>query len=211
MGKGLFIVLDGIDGCGKSSQATALAEWIFATYKKVPTVILTREPTQSKFGKELRERLAQSSDDPSAQKERILELFVLDREDHVDNVIAPMLEQGCVVVCDRYKHSTIAYQTAQGVLSSHVIKENHGFPIPDLTLLFNVPVEVSIARMEKEGRKLDKFEKASFLEKVKNEYAQLPQKFTGEKIVFINGNQEKEKVHADVVNQVKPLVEQFLK
>ncbi|MDP2666132.1 MAG: dTMP kinase [Candidatus Diapherotrites archaeon] len=211
MGKGLFIVLDGIDGSGKTVQAGKLAEWVFNHYKPVFTIVLTKEYTGSKFGKEIHERLFKTADDSSTQKERMLELFVLDREDHVDHIIAPMLEQGALIICDRYKYATIAYQTAQGVLSSHAIKENEGFPIPDLVLIFNIPVEESVSRMEKAGKPLAKFEKRAFLERVKNEFAQLPQKLPKENIVFINANQTIESVHRDVVAQVKPFIENMVK
>ena len=212
VGKGLFIVADGIDGCGKSSQALKLADWIFSNYKKIDTIVLTHEPTHSKFGLEIASRLSRSSKDESAtSKERLLELFVLDREQHVNDIIAPALEKKCVVICERYKYSTIAYQSAQGVPIAHAIEENGGFPVPDIAFIFNASVENCVSRLEKSGKMLDKFEKSSFLEKVKEQYLKLPALLSKEKIQIINANKSIEMVHDDVIKAIRPLVEEMVK
>jgi dTMP kinase len=208
--KGLFIVTEGIDGSGKTTQASLLAQWIFGEYKKVNTLVLTHEPSNTKYTKEIYERL-HSGDPKQTPKDRMLELYVLDREEHVNAIIAPSLAKGMFVICDRYKYSTIAYQSAQGILTSHAISENAGFPIPDLTLFFNVNPETTVERMQKAGKKMDGFEKKEFLEKVKAQYLKLPQLLPNEKILVINANQSVESVHADVCKAVKPLIEQWLK
>ncbi len=210
--KGLFIALEGIDGCGKTTQAAKLVEWIFSSFKQVDALVLTREPSQSKFTKEIHQRLSvKNTDAGSNTKERMLELFVLDRNEHVNKIITPNLNQKAMVICDRYKYSTIAYQSSQGVPLAHVIDENDVFPIPDLTLIFNANVDNCIARMEKSGKEMDKFEKSSFLEKVKGQYLKLPELLPKEKFHVINANQSVEQIHADVVKVVKPLVELMLK
>lgn len=210
--KGLFIALEGIGGCGKTTQAGKLVEWLFSTYKPMDSIVLTREPSQSKFTHEIYQRLNTSTSDPGSNtKERLLELFVLDREEHVNKIINPNLSQKAVVICDRYKYSTIAYQSAQGVPIAHVIDENDSFPIPDLTIIFNANVESCISRLEKSGKKMDAFENASFLEKVRGQYIKLPSLLSREKFHVINANQSIDLVHADVVKAVKPLVELMLK
>lgn len=210
--KGLFIVTEGIDGCGKTTQANLLSNWIFSYTKKIDAVVTTREPSNTKFSKEIYERIAaQNKDSSSMAKDRMLELFVLDREEHVNNVVAPALSKGHVVVCDRYKYSNIAYQSTQGVLTSHVIAENAGFPIPDLVLFFNLSPEKCVERMEKSGKTMDKFEKLEFLEKVKAQFVKLPQLLPNEKFITINANQSIDAVHADAVKAVKPLVDAWLK
>lgn len=210
--KGLFIALEGIDGCGKSTQASKLVEWIFSNYKQVDSIVLTREPSQSKFTREIYERLsAKNVDEGSNTKERMLELFVLDREEHVNRIIAPNLNQKAVVICDRYKYSTIAYQSAQGIPLAHAIDENDSFPIPDITLIFNVNVETCIARMQQSGKEMDKFEKTSFLEKVREQYIKLPSLLTRENFHVINANQSIEQIYTDVVKAVKPYIEMMLK
>ncbi|MEK6970919.1 MAG: dTMP kinase [archaeon] len=208
--KGLFIVTEGIDGSGKTTQAGLLAEWVFNSHKGVNTILLTHEPSDTKYTKEIYQRL-HSGDPHQTPKERMLELYVLDREEHVNEVIAPALAKGQFVICDRYKYSTIAYQSAQGILTSHAISENAGFPIPDLVLFFNVNPEASVERMKKLGKPVDVFEKIGFLEKVKSQYLKLPQLLPNEKIHSINANQSIELVHEDVKKAVKPLIEQWLK
>lgn len=210
--KGLLIAMEGIDGCGKSTQSLNLAETLFSQYKKIDSILLTHEPTHSKFGLEISQRLSESNRDPSSNaKDRMLELYVLDREHHVDTMIAPALAQKAVVICDRYKYSTIAYQSAQGVPIAHAMEENAGFPIPDVTFLFNVSVENAVARLQKSGKQLDKFEKGPFLEKVKEQYLKLPALLPKEKIVVINANASVEQIREDVVRAVKPLLEEILK
>ncbi len=210
--KGLFIAFEGIDGCGKTTQASKLVDWIFSNYKKVDSIVLTREPSQSKFTQEIHTRLSlANADDGSNTKERMLELFVLDREEHVNKIITPNLSQKAIVICDRYKYSTIAYQSAQGIPIAHVIDENDSFPIPDLTLIFNASVENCVSRMEKSGKELDKFEKSAFLEKVRGQYVKLPSLLPKENFHVINANQSLDQIHADVVKVVKPLVELMLK
>ncbi len=210
MATGLFIVLEGIDGSGKTVQALKLSEWVFSNYKGVDSVLLTREPTHSKFGMELRQRLP-STDNPESSKERFQELFTLDREEHVDSIIAPALEKKSIVIGDRYKYSTIAYQSAQGVSTQRIIDDNAGFPIPAITLILNLPVDVGLARTQQRGKPLEIFEKKDFLEKVKALYAKMPQLLPKEKITLINANQSVEHVHADVVNAVKPMLDAALK
>ncbi|MEK6902977.1 MAG: dTMP kinase [archaeon] len=210
--KGLFIAFEGIDGSGKTVQVHKLTEWIFAHYRRVDTIVVTHEPTDSKFTKEIHERASlKNTDDRSMPKERLLELFVLDRSEHVDNIIIPNLEKKAVVLCDRYKYSTIAYQSAQGVPIAHAISENEEFPTPDLTFIFNVSAEKAVERLQKQGKELDKFIKIPFLEKVKEQYLKLPGLLPKEKIQIINANQTIEQIHDDVKRAVKPLLDEIVK
>ncbi|MFH0970760.1 MAG: dTMP kinase [Candidatus Diapherotrites archaeon] len=210
--KGIFIVVEGIDGSGKTTQAQLLTNWIFSNYKTIDTVVLTREPSNTRFTKEIHERLSQKNKETiSMLKDRMLELYVLDREEHVDTLIAPLLSQKHVVVCDRYKYSTIAYQSSQGILTSHAIRVNAGFPIPDIVLFFNASPESCVERMEKSGKIMDKFEKKEFLEKVKSQYLQLPHLLPNENILIIDANRPIAEIHADVIKAVKIILDDFVK
>ncbi len=207
--KGLFIVCEGIDGCGKTTQAQLLVNWIFSNYKVVDSILLTREPTKSKYGLELSQRLREMKSFEE-NKERLLELFVLDREQHVDNQIIPLLEQKAIIICDRYKYSTIAYQAAQGIPVARTIDDNAGFPIPDLVLIFNASVDNCVKRTHgKQG--MDTFEKKDFLERVKANYATLPKLLPKEKFHIINANASIEQVHQDVLKEIKPLLDSISK
>ena len=104
MNKGLLIVFEGIDGTGKSTQLSLLAEYL---REKGFAVIETREPTDGQFGQQIR---ALYTNRNCVSPEQELELFLADRREHVQNVLAPALQEGKIVLCDRYFLSTAAYQ-----------------------------------------------------------------------------------------------------
>jgi dTMP kinase len=159
-GKGLFLTLEGIDGSGKTLQAGLLVEWLEG---EGIDVVATREPTDGTWGRRYR---SWARGDSEATPEEVLDFFLRDRSEHVEQVIAPALEQGAVVVCDRYTHSTLAYQAAQGI-DRDELRERHralGLPEPDLALWIRVPVEVGIDRIRDEAG--ERFERAAFLERV---------------------------------------------
>jgi dTMP kinase len=164
---GFFVVLEGIDGSGKTLQSQRLAEALRA---RGESVILTREPTDGPFGRRYRE-WARGAREASA--EDVLELFLADRREHVAGQIAPALAAGGIVVCDRYVASTCAYQAAAGIdrekLRALLAAER--VPDPDLTLWLRLPVVQALARLARDVR--ERFERAEFLERVDAEYARL--------------------------------------
>ena len=208
--KGLFIVCEGMEGTGKTTQSIKLAQWLFDYSKSVDTVVLTREYTNSRFAQEIRRRLKEMHD-VQESKERLMELYVLDREYHVDNVIIPNLSRNAIVVSDRYKHSTICYQGAQGVPLSRLVDENNGFPVPDVTLVFNASVDTVMQRLHTRQDTEQIFEHKEFLEKVKANYMQLPQLLPKENIVYINANQPIDAMHQDTIKVIKPLVDKIIR
>jgi dTMP kinase len=107
---GLFIVLEGIDGCGKSTQVELLAKRLSRRGKKVVTL---SEPTAGRWGQKIREA-ARHKDSLSPAEE--LELFIKDRKEDIKNNIKPALESGQIVILDRYFYSTLAYQGARAWL-----------------------------------------------------------------------------------------------
>ncbi len=164
---GLFVVLEGIDGAGKSEQARRLAAWL---RERGERVVETREPTNGVWGQRYR---AWARGDVQAEPEEVLRFFVEDRCEHVARVIGPALEEGAIVVCDRYLASTLAYQAAQGLERDHVAKrmERERFPQPDLALWLRLPVAQALERLGPTAH--ERFERAAFLERVDAEYAQL--------------------------------------
>lgn len=206
--KGLFVVVEGIDGCGKTTQAVKLLEWIFQNYKSADNIILTREQTRSKYGIEI-SRLLREMKNVEEDREKLLKLFVLDRQHHVEKVISRMYAENVIILCDRYKYSTIAYQGAQGISVTRLVSDNLPFPVPDLVLIFDVSIENSLLRTGARGQ-TDLFDKKKeFLEKVREGYVKMPATFPNENIQFINANQSIEKIHEDVVRVVKPLIEKI--
>lgn len=165
-----FITLEGIDGAGKSTHIPAILE-ILRT--RGVEVVSTREPGGTALGEHLRDLLLHEA--MHAETETLL-MFAARRE-HIANVIAPALARGAYVVSDRFTDATYAYQSgAKGVLASKIelleqwVQEDLQ---PDMTLLFDVPVEVSIERLSS-ARTPDKFEResAGFFRRIRNAYLQ---------------------------------------
>ncbi len=169
---GCFITLEGIDGAGKSTHAPWLADQIAGAGHGI---VLTREPGGTPLGEALRSLLLRES--MSHDSEALL-MFAARRE-HLEAVIRPALARGDWVLCDRFTDATFAYQGGGHGVPFERIRELerwiHGDCQPDLTFLFDVPTNVSRARLDKAhaaGRTLDKFEReaGAFFERVRNAY-----------------------------------------
>ena len=163
-----FITLEGMDGAGKSTHIPTIIEILQARGREV---VSTREPGGTVLGERLRELLLHEA--MHAETETLL-MFAARRE-HIANVIAPALKRGAYVLSDRFTDATYAYQSgAKGVSANKVeILEQWVQEAlqPDVTLLFDVPVEVSIARLAG-ARSPDKFEResADFFTRIRNAY-----------------------------------------
>lgn len=190
MTTGKFIVLEGIDGSGTTTQAVALAQYLFQKDKQ-NIVLLTREPTKlSPYGQKLRRQLSGEllpDEQPLTSPEEWAGLFIDDRRWHVSQCIHPMLREGIQVVSDRYKLSTIAYQSAQGLDMDGLIQRHEGLVVPDLTLLIDVPVEVAMERLRKDRSGREYFEKKDLQERIRNNYLLAVRKLDSERIRIING------------------------
>ena len=163
---GVLVNLEGIDGCGKSTQSKLLLEKLEGEGEKV---IILKEPTKRPHGQKLWDMLHGKR---KATNEEILELFVLDRKQHVEDKIEPALDSGAVVLMDRYYYSSMAYQVAGGI-DVEEIREKHEFaPKPDVVLIFDLPVSVALERV-KGHSDADEFEKEEHLEKVREAYLDL--------------------------------------
>lgn len=159
--KGFFIVIEGIDGTGKTSQVRLLAAFLKG---QGHSVLATREPSDGPHGREIR-RLFTSRQRLSLEDE--LELFLRDRRQHVDEEIEPALAVGKVVICDRYYHSTAAYQGAAGLDPAEILRRNRFAPTPDLVLHLVLDPELALRRIrELRGEKPNDFEQEDQLRKV---------------------------------------------
>ena len=157
MSQGLFIVIEGIDGTGKSTQSKRLAEWFRSRGREV---VLSREPTDGPWGKKLRE--SATTGRLSAEEE--LECFLNDRREHVEMSIKPALAEGNVVILDRYYFSTMAYQGARGFDPSEIRRRNEAFaPQPDLLLILDLSVESAHGRIGARGDTANEFEQRDTL------------------------------------------------
>jgi dTMP kinase len=165
--RGKFLVLEGIDGSGKSEQCRRLCAWLEARGHRV---VSTREPTDGVHGRRYRDWARGGFE---ATPDEVLGFFLEDRREHLRSVVLPALERGEMVVCDRYKDSSLAYQAAQGIDGARLraLFDAPEFLRPDLVLWLRVPVAVALGRLGQ--REAERFERAEFLEKVEAEYARL--------------------------------------
>ena len=167
--RGKFITFEGIDGAGKSSHVEWLAERL---RQKGMTVHVTREPGGTELGEKLRELLLNMSMD--LETETLL-MFAARRE-HLARLIEPALANGDWVICDRFSDATYAYQGGGRGLERHKLQQLeqwvHGRLQPDLTLLFDLPLDVARERIALASRVLDRFEqeRADFHERVRQAY-----------------------------------------
>ena len=191
--RGKFITLEGMDGAGKS---THIPNIIAALKTRGVEVVSTREPGGTRLGEQLRALLLHDAMHPETET---LLMFAARRE-HIANVIEPALKRGAYVLSDRFTDATYAYQCgAKGVASTKIKqleKWVQGNLQPDMTLLFDVPVEISIKRLSS-AREPDKFERedAKFFEKLRQAYLTRA-KENPTRIRVIDANQTLDKVKA---------------
>lgn len=169
MKRGRFITLEGVDGAGKSTHVAWIAEQLRA---RGHAVLVTREPGGTPLAEKLRALIL--SEPMDALTETLL-LFAA-RDDHVRAVIEPALAAGTWVLCDRFTDATFAYQGGgKGVpaaLIAHLAQVSHNGLMPDLTLVFDCPYEVSRERLGRTGRAPDRFEREdhAFFDRVRQSY-----------------------------------------
>ena len=201
--KGFLVAFEGIDGAGKTTQARLLYEYLL---KKGLEVVLTKEPTDSMYGRRIR-KLAQKDRFSMAPSDEY-QLFINDRKIHVENLIKPALEAKKIVILDRYYFSNIAYQGALGLDPQRIKEENESFaPIPEIVFLLRVEPRIGIRRIEKSRKqKPNLFEKEEELAKVATVFASLKEDY----VVRIEGAPPIETIHKTVVNVINDVVDHYL-
>jgi dTMP kinase len=160
---GFFIVFEGPDGAGTTTQAAPLINWIKGA-NKYHDVLDTHEPWKSVA---INEVLTQDSD-PNAQKDLMTRLFTEMRQDHTVRLISPSLANGIIVLSDRYTMSTCAYQQAQGEGLPKIVGMHRArnILVPNITYLIDAPVDVCMARIGHREGDREKFEQQEFLEEL---------------------------------------------
>ncbi len=192
---GKFIVIEGLDGSGQTTQVKLLGNFFI---EKGYEVVLTKEPTlASSAGKEIRDALDKKVE---AEPLKLQELFTLDRKEHLERLIEPALKEGKIVISDRYFFSTFAFGAADGLDLEWLIGLNNDFLLPDLTFILQVSPEVCVRRIEKRGQGIKLFEKKEKLEKVWQTYKILPNRF--ENVYIVNGESSIE----EVFNAIKTII-----
>lgn len=189
--KGKFIVFEGLDGSGQSTQAGLLKDFLL---EKGNEVVLTKEPTlDSESGRKIRKVLDKELDISSKE---LQELFAQDRKEHLENTIIPALKQGKIVISDRYFFSSFAYGAANGLDLEWLIQINNLFLLPNITFLLEVKPETCIERIEGRGLEKTLFEKKEKLEKTWETYKILPGRF--ENVYLINGERSIDEVFKEI-------------
>ena len=162
MHKGYFITLEGIDGCGKSTAAKLLAEYLRAAGHEV---ILTFEPGAGRLGSKLRHMLLTDSNCRLEARAEAL-LFAADRAAHVKEIIAPALAEGHIVLCDRYTDSTLAYQGGGRGLPEAFLRSLNDFACfgiePDSTFFLRLPLPLARQRQGKSHDRLEREDEEFF-------------------------------------------------
>jgi dTMP kinase len=201
--KGKFITFEGVDGAGKSTHIDEVIS--FLESQKI-AVKRTREPGGTQLGEKLRELLLHDEMDPETET---LLMFAARRQ-HIAEVIKPALDEGVFVVSDRFTDATYAYQYGGKQVAYSKIQALEAWVHPDLkadlTLLFDLPVEISIDRLKK-NRTPDKFEKESeaFFNRLRNVYLDLARQHPN-RYRIINANQPIETVSHDVIEAIKTIL-----
>lgn len=203
--EGKFITLEGIEGSGKSTNLGVIKQILD---ENQINYIVTREPGGGPLGSNLREILLDKSNTISPSVEMLL--MMADRKDHVDNVINLNLKKGNWVVSDRYLDSTIAYQGGGRQLDVNLItflSAELDLPTPDLTLLFDLPVNEALKRA-KERSELDRFESepADFHNRIRDSY--LEQASKNDRFKIVNSAKEIESVAEQVKNYINEFIDE---
>ena len=208
--KGKFIVFEGIDGSGKTTQINQLSKWLNATnlIPKDNQLIVTREPGGTKLGQSIRSILLDISREKEPDSLTELLLYAADRAQHVNEIIRPSLNRGDWVVSDRFCGSTLAYQGYGRKLDIKLIKNLENIATqgisPDLTFLLDVPVEESIKR--RKARKADRIEQEGkdFLLNVSLGFQALSNDRKWKKLSAVKSQEE-------ITNEIKSEIRKLLK
>lgn len=191
---GRFVVIEGIDGAGTTTQAARLVARLRADGADV---VATNEPTDLPIGRLIREVLRRAPDAPD--RAALPWMFAADRCDHLARRVLPALERGAWVVSDRYLPSSLAYQSIEAPLAL-VDGLNQGFRAPDLLVMIEVPVDVALNRVLARGGKRELYEERAWLERITDRYAEVVALLEGRgwKVLRIDGTAEIEAIAASI-------------
>lgn len=195
MGKGVFICIEGLDGCGKTTQAKLLVKKL----KKHYDAVYTAEPSKGEIGRFIKKNCLHAERRGSVPVEALL--FAADRVDHVQNEVSPALGKGRVVVSDRYVYSSYAYQGAAGLELEWIEKLNEHAMRPDLAIFIDVKPETVVQRLK---RKKSVMEDLETQKKVREVYLKYVEK---DQLVRLDGNKPKRAVAKDLFRIVKDFLE----
>jgi len=200
MKKGLFITFEGVDGCGKSTQLELLKDYFIKSGRKV---VVTREPGAKGLGETIRTILLDYDGDVSDRCESFL--FLADRAQNIDIIVKPALKEGKIVLCDRHTDSSAAYQGYGRGLDIEQINYLNDLATnslkPDLTFVFDIDTETSMARVGKNQDRMEK-EGIEFQNRVRKGYLEIARKEPN-RVKVINASKSIEEIHNEVLKIIK--------
>jgi dTMP kinase len=206
--KGLFIVLEGIDGAGTTTQAHRLAAAIRANGRSVR---VTREPSDGPIGAMLRQVMSGRLVNPDGRApswETMALLFAADRMDHVASEIEPFIAEGGVIISDRYDASSLGYQSVSSGAAAGSLDWirtlNRYARRPDLTLVLDVAFDLAAARREVRGEAAQMYEQNEVQRALAEFYRTLPSHMPGDRIEIVDGSLTQESVTSALLAHVKP-------
>lgn len=199
---GLLIAVEGIDGSGKTTQTKLLKKRL---KKEGFETKIVKEPTDGEFGKKIKDIL---KEEIKVTQEKLLDLFVKDRKENVRKNIFPSLQEGKVVIADRYFISTLAYQKESNKSFKQLMKMHRFAPIPDLTVILDVKPKVAMKRLSGKSSVRDKFEKdMKLLKKARMNYRRIPEFLENKaRVLIVDGERPPNEVNKEIWEEVKKLL-----
>lgn len=196
---GLFVTFEGIDGCGKSTQ---LAKAAGKLRSESHDIVVTREPGGTPLAEKIRSLVMDAEHGDMCDECEVM-LYLAARAQHVNEVVAPALERGAIVLCDRFQEAMFAYQGyGRGIDMSRLVSMNAyagGGVVPGLTFIFDIPVAVSLERLKASGKDPDRLESnpPEFFERVRSGYLRIAHEHP-ERVRLLDGTRSVEKLADEV-------------
>lgn len=206
MSKRLFIVFEGIDSSGKTTQAELLKKY-FASIKE--QAVISPEPSSGIIGNLIRQALKQRivfSKDPDLFDQQMAYLFAADRHDHLYNDVDgvfKLIADNYHIISTRYYFSSLAYNCENIEQFNFIKKLNDRFPNPDLTIYLDIPIEVSLTRLQERSLQ-EIYETKTKLTKVREQYQKIFAEYNG-KAIAIDGTQNAEKIQQQIIDSINAI------
>jgi dTMP kinase len=214
MNQRMFVAFEGVDGSGKTTQISRVAEAI-REWNKYQEVVLTREPTHK--ATQLIRKL-KSETDPMTNARKMTKLFVQDRKKHYQEIVEDMQKER-VILCDRYAMSTLVYQSVQGQKIEELVQAHLDakLGIPDITFYLALSANKAIKRLSGRNSKREKFEQPDFMMGLVKQYEKIYEDSTLEnsvyhriigKVVRIDAFKTQEEVTRNIISELEPIYKQ---
>ncbi len=203
--KGLFITFEGIEGCGKSTQAKMLKEYL---QSKQISVFLTREPGGPKISEDIRKILLSNDNVEMLDRTEVL-LYMASRSQHTGQWILPKLKKGMVVISDRYYDSTIAYQGAARKIDRNIIDSLTKYATfglkPGITFLVDLPAEVGLSRIKQQDADRLEQESIEFHRNVRKGFLEIA-KAEKERYIILDGSKSIDEIHKNIIKNIDKFI-----